>query len=88
MFRHSLIRTAESRTGAIYCGCCGMWLNGPAQYEDHKIGKMHKKYIQYGRRAAGAETSSTACTAEPGCLDELDGYETSSTVSWLGDQKP
>ena len=28
---------------AIYCEDCEMWLNGPTQWEDHKIGKMHKR---------------------------------------------
>ena len=29
--------------GAVYCEDCEMWLNGPTQWEDHKIGKKHKK---------------------------------------------
>lgn len=28
---------------AVYCETCEMWLNGPQQYEDHRIGKKHKK---------------------------------------------
>ena len=87
MFSHWRIRTRESSNGGIYCFCCEMWLNGPAQYEYHKVGKKHQKNIKYSL-ATGAEASSTACTADPGCLDDLDGFETSSTVSWLGDQKP
>ena len=31
---------------AVYCEDCEMWLNGPTQWEDHKIGKKHKKHIQ------------------------------------------
>jgi hypothetical protein len=31
---------------AVYCEDCEMWLNGPTQWEDHKIGKKHKKNIQ------------------------------------------
>ena len=27
---------------AVYCEDCEMWLNGPTQREDHKIGKKHK----------------------------------------------
>ena len=30
----------------IYCECCEMWLNGPSQYDDHKIGKRHKKKLR------------------------------------------
>ena len=29
--------------GAVYCPDCEMWLNGPTQWEDHKIGKKHQK---------------------------------------------
>ena len=36
------IKTTESGTGAIYCSCCEMWLNGPAQYAVHNIGKKHR----------------------------------------------
>ena len=28
---------------AIYCEDCEMWLNGQLQWEDHKVGKKHKK---------------------------------------------
>ena len=30
---------------AVYCEVCEMWLNGPLQWEDHRIGKKHKKNI-------------------------------------------
>ena len=29
--------------GPVFCGDCGIWLNGTTQWEDHKIGKKHKK---------------------------------------------
>ena len=29
--------------GAVYCDDCQMWLNSPTQWEDHKIGKKHRK---------------------------------------------
>ena len=29
--------------GAVYCDMCEMWLNGPTQWQDHRIGKKHKK---------------------------------------------
>ena len=32
--------------GAIYCHSCEMWLAGPSQWEDHKIGKTHRKNLQ------------------------------------------
>ena len=28
---------------AIYCEECEMWINGPTQWEDHKVGKKHRK---------------------------------------------
>ena len=39
----------ECDDDAIYCDCCKMWLNGPTQWEDHKIGKKHKKYSKGAR---------------------------------------
>ena len=31
---------------AVQCLVCDMWLNGPTQFEDHKIGKKHKKNLR------------------------------------------
>jgi len=31
---------------AVYCEDCEKWLNGPTQWEDHKIGKKHKKKLE------------------------------------------
>ena len=36
--------TQDEEDGAVYCDMCEMWLNGPTQWEDHKIGKKHKKH--------------------------------------------
>ena len=33
---------------AKHCPDCEMWLNGPTQWEDHKIGKKHKKNVKKG----------------------------------------
>ena len=33
---------------AKYCPDCEMWLNGPTQWDDHKIGKKHKKNVKKG----------------------------------------
>ena len=38
----------EQIDGAVYCEDCEMWLNGPTQWEDHKIGKKHKKNVAKG----------------------------------------
>ena len=31
---------------SVYCEICEMWLSGPIQWEDHKIGKKHKKNMK------------------------------------------
>ena len=33
-------------TQAVQCLICDMWLNGPTQFEDHRIGKKHEKLAQ------------------------------------------
>ena len=40
--------------GWKYCRDCEMWLNGPTQWEDHKVGKKHKK--NFKRQLAGGQT--------------------------------
>ena len=44
---------------AVYCEDCEMWLNGPTQWEDHKIGKKHKKHAEGGSPSAGISTPQT-----------------------------
>ena len=34
---------ADDEGQFVYCEDCKQWFNGPRQYEDHKIGKKHKK---------------------------------------------
>ena len=72
-FCHWRKSTAQSRAhgAAIYCDICEMWLNGRPQYEDHKLGKKHRKNNR-NRRA----TSLSASTIE---------YETSPSASWVDD---
>lgn len=36
----------QERSEAIWCPDCEMWLNGPTQWEDHKVGKKHKKNLR------------------------------------------
>ena len=43
----------SSETGAVYCEFCEMYLNGPTQWEDHKIGKNHKKNIDRVKKIGG-----------------------------------
>ena len=41
-----LVDATVNEDGAVYCKHCEMWLNGPTQWEDHKIGKKHKKNVR------------------------------------------
>ena len=56
----------SSETGGVQCEFCEMWLNGPTQWEDHKIGKIHKKNVgrakQKGGPVANANPPSKAKT--------------------------
>ena len=38
------MESTATQDDAVYCEMCEMWLNGPTQWEDHKIGKEHKKH--------------------------------------------
>ena len=42
---------------AVYCDYCKMWLNGHAEWEDHKIGKKHKNNVnrRTGNEKKGAK---------------------------------
>ena len=37
---------------ARYCEDCEVWLNGPTQWDDHKIGKKHKKRVKKNSKLA------------------------------------
>ena len=41
-----LVDVTVNEDGAVYCKHCEMWLNGPTQWEDHKISKNHKKNVR------------------------------------------
>ena len=47
----------ESTSVAVYCKQCLTWLNGPRQWEDHKIGKKHRKNVRRERQEATSEYS-------------------------------
>ena len=51
---------------AVYCDDCEMWLNGPIQWEDHKIGKKHKKNTKKNTTASsrGAVSAKASSVAE------------------------
>jgi len=45
----------EEKGDAVYCEVCEMWLNGPTQWEDHRIGKKHKKNCKRQECLPGAD---------------------------------
>ena len=49
---------------AKYCPDCEMWLNGPIQWEDHKIGKKHKKNVKKGGPSKTPASSKAKAKAE------------------------
>jgi len=53
-----------------------MWLNGPTQWEDHKIGKKHKKNLKkkslHGKGDQGSTVSSKKDRSPPGDADKSD----------------
>jgi len=50
--------------GAVWCETCQMWLNGPTQWVDHKIGKKHKKNLR--KQSAPQSTDlNSGCKKQP-----------------------
>ena len=35
---------------AVYCEVCSFWLNGPTEWEDHQIGRVHRRSIRKSKR--------------------------------------
>ena len=56
-------------TGAVYCWPCDMWVNGQAQFEDHKIGYKHRKNA---RRSALEEQAGEPDHKDPPASDHED----------------
>ena len=42
---------ATKSGAAKYCEDCEVWLSGPTQWEDHKIGKQHRHNVKKGNKA-------------------------------------
>ena len=76
-------------TTAVYCPDCQTWLNGPRQWEDHKIGKKHRKNVQKQRAGGGSSTKASGTASKknepilalPSEHEELQGK--SETADWL-----
>ena len=54
---------------AVYCPACILWLNGPTQLQDHRIGKKHRKNVQRARGGASVGDG------EAGASNAEDGFE-------------
>ena len=75
--------------GPVYCEHCEMWLNGPSQWYDHKIGRKHKKNIARGKRIGGPVGKGETCAkAKVNQADETRQPEESSAKSQVSLQKP
>ena len=66
---------------AVYCKQCQTWLNGPRQWEDHKIGKKHRKNVQKEKAAATSSSSATAAGTMP--KDAAEPEQKSAMWDWL-----
>ena len=47
-----VVDDAETEHDAVYVYCeyCEMWLNGPNQWEEHKLGKKHRRATRARQR--------------------------------------
>ena len=50
--------------GAVWCTACQMWLNGPTQWEHHKIGSKHRKHANREAAAVAEREAAEALAAD------------------------
>ena len=50
-------KKSQRKDEGLYCELCGMWLNGPTQWADHKLGKKHKKNVRRASKPKHRRTS-------------------------------
>ena len=75
---------ADNHAMAVYCKECLTWLNGPRQWEDHKIGKKHKKNVQKAKRGTASSTEVAQPEARQPAVDEKPEKKT-AMWQWLED---
>ena len=75
---------ADNHAMAVYCKECLTWLNGPRQWEDHKIGKKHKKNVQKAKRGTARSTEVAQPEARQPAVDEKPEKKT-AMWQWLED---
>ena len=75
---------------AVYCKACQTWLNGPRQWNDHRIGKKHRKNEAKQRREGSGSLDASCSTSlaqnkEPARPPELDQWTKgeNETADWL-----
>ena len=55
----------------IYCPACEMWVNGPAQWDNHQIGKKHRKNLEKKvRQAVEDARAQDRAVEEAGAQDQ------------------
>ena len=75
---------ADQHAMAVYCKECQTWLNGPRQWEDHKIGKKHRKNVQKAKRGTASSTEVAQPEARQPAVDEEPKQKT-AMWQWLED---
>ena len=56
---------------AVHCGPCQMWVNGPTQWEDHKIGKKHAKNIKPSHSRRWKQSKVEDLPAHPFLMESM-----------------
>ena len=67
---------------AVYCKECQTWLNGPRQWEDHKIGKKHRKNVQKAKRGNPSGSGDAANDVLQGVDSTPDVVPLKKTEAW------
>ena len=57
--RSDVASERSEAANAVKCQLCDMWLNGPEQWEDHRIGKKHRKHLRHAGRGASGDQPQT-----------------------------
>ena len=68
---------------AVYCQECQTWLNGPRQFEDHKIGKKHQKNMAKQRRGCTRDVVAQPEAPQPVVVEEPE--KKTAMWQWLED---
>ena len=74
---------SEEESTAVYCKQCQTWLNGPRQWEDHKIGKKHRKNVQRQARLNSPPPAAHVPIPKKIPKPIIDETPTKLTDSWL-----